>query len=284
MSTTTIITKRSRGELTKRGYPVKAGAVILQNQHLEISTGYARPWPSTAALGLISGGIATESVDNSAGSNGDQWVEAECGEFLFPINDFVATSVGELAFGVDEETGSISNAAGTLSPMGRVTGVTLAADTRVLLGEHPGAWIEVGDLDDGIHKAPIKIVKTIGEADLTAAALTQVINLGGVLPAGARLVSWDMGEGTFTAFSGGGASAVTAKLGTSADDDALCTATSIFTGATGFPKQGTAGVLGYRAAPLGSAQLQVTFGSDVNVSALTAGSIVITIIVDFAGT
>jgi len=53
MSTTKILSMRARGEQTKRGYPVKASTAILQNQHIEVSTGYARPWPSTAALGLV---------------------------------------------------------------------------------------------------------------------------------------------------------------------------------------------------------------------------------------
>jgi hypothetical protein len=284
MSTSKILSMRTRGTTTKRGFPVKAGAAILQNQHLEISTGYARPWPSTPALGLISGGVSLESQDNSAGVNGDLWVEAECGEFLFPLGAFVASSVGEMAYGVDEASAQPTNAVGTLSPIGRVTGVTLTTDARVLMGEVPGAWICVGDLDDAVHKFPIRIVKTVTEADLAAAATSQVITLGGVLPAGARLLAWSIGEGTLTLFSGGGATSATVALGTGSSGTAICTATSIFTGASGFPKMGTAGASGFRGAPLGGAQLQATFGSDVNVAALTAGTVDITILVDFPGT
>lgn len=281
MSTTLIIAGRFRGPRVKRGFPVKASTKILQNQHVDISTGYARPWPSTAALGLVSGGIACESQDNTSGANGDLWVECEAGEFLFPINDFASSKPGDLAFGSDEATCSASNSAGTLSPAGRVTEVVITSDSRVAMGEVPGAWIEVGDAK--IAKAPFKIVKTIAEADLTAAALSEALAIGGVLPSGARLVGWSLGEGTLTLFSGGGATAATVKLGTAGDDDAICTATSIFTGATGFPKTGTAGVLGFRGAPLGGEQVKATFTSDVNVATLTAGSIIITLFFDFAG-
>ena len=58
MSTTTIVALRKRGNQIKRGWPVKASTKILANQLLDVSTGYARPWPSTAALGLVPGGIS----------------------------------------------------------------------------------------------------------------------------------------------------------------------------------------------------------------------------------
>lgn len=285
MSTTQIIEMRSRGALKKRGYPVKAATKILQNQHIEVSTGVARPWPATPGLGYVSGGIAAESADNTNGGGGDLWVEAEAGEFLFPLDDFTASEAGDLAFGVDEESCSSSNDAGTLSACGRVVEVVLTSDPRVLMGERSGVWVRVGDPADAVHKLPIKIVKTIAHGDLDAAATTQSIDLGSVLPAGARLLFADAGEGTFTAFSGGAVSACTIKLGTSDDDDAIATATDVFTGATGFPKTGTAGALGFRGAPLGGKQLQAKFTTtDDNVVNLSAGTIDITIEVDFPGT
>jgi hypothetical protein len=280
VSTTQVIALRKRGNQVKRGYPVAAATKILQHQLLDISTGYARPWPSVAALGLIPGGYAIESQDNTLGSAGDLWVEAECGEHLLPINDFTTSKPGDLAFGTNEETASSSNASGTLAPIGRVTEVVLAADPRVIMGEVSGVWVDVGDAS--IKRTPISIVKTITHADLTAAATTESESLGGVLPTGAKLRSVSMTLNTD--FSGGGVGSATMQLGiVGGDTDAVRTAEDVFTTAANIPITGTAGVLGYAGADLGGQQLGALFTVDTTTAALTAGSVTITIVVDFPG-
>ncbi len=117
-----------------------------------------------------------------------------------------------------------------------------------------------------------KISTTIGHADLTAAATSEVVNLGDALPTGAYVVGRTIALAT--AFSGGGAGAVSVDIG-GTDADAIVDGESIFTGAT-TAKAGTSGINPFGA--LGGQQLTATFISDVNVSLLTAGAVTIDIL------
>lgn len=118
--------------------------------------------------------------------------------------------------------------------------------------------------------SPRRKVVTIGHADLTAAALTQEIPIDD-LPAGAQVTGWDNSD--ITAFSGGGAGAVTMSIGPSAAPTSIMAATSVFTGVA-TATRGTAGVRpnAYYAA---ATSIVAKFTADVNVALLTAGSITI---------
>lgn len=118
-----------------------------------------------------------------------------------------------------------------------------------------------------------KLSLTVGHADLIAAATSQVINIGSAaLPSGAFIVGRTIALAT--AFSGGGAGAVSVDIG-GTDADAIVDGESIFTGAT-TAKAGTSGINPFGA--LGGQQLTATFISDVNVADLTAGSVTITVL------
>lgn len=113
---------------------------------------------------------------------------------------------------------------------------------------------------------------TVGHADLTAAATSEAINIGTALPANARI--WGREIRLATAFSGGGAGAVSVDIG-GTDADAVVDGESVFTGAT-TAKAGTSGINPF--GKLGGQQLTATFISDVNVADLTAGSVVIDVL------
>lgn len=118
-----------------------------------------------------------------------------------------------------------------------------------------------------------KITTTIGHADLTAAATSQVINLGSALPTGAFVVGRTIALAT--AFSGGSVSACVVDIG-GTDADAIVDGESIFTGAT-TAKAGTSGINPFGA--LGGQQLTATIvATDDNVVNLTAGAMTITIL------
>lgn len=118
-----------------------------------------------------------------------------------------------------------------------------------------------------------KVTLTVGHADLTAAATSQVINIGSAaLPSGAYVVGRTITLAT--AFSGGGSSAASVDIG-GTDADCIVDGESIFTGAT-TAKAGTSGIDPFGA--LGGQQLTATFISDVNVALLDAGSATITVL------
>lgn len=118
-----------------------------------------------------------------------------------------------------------------------------------------------------------KVSLTVGHADLTAAATSQVVNIGSAaLPSGAYIVGRTIALAT--AFSGGGAGAVSVDIG-GTDADAIVDGESLFTGAT-TAKAGTSGINPNGA--LGGQQITATFISDVNVVLLTAGSVTIDVL------
>ena len=112
---------------------------------------------------------------------------------------------------------------------------------------------------------------TIGHADLTAAALTQTIDLGQT-SAHARVES--VRVYLPTAFSGGGATAVSIEVGDAGDPDRYIASQSVYTGAATVTDYAP-----FKAAGGGitATTIQVKFTSDVNVQALTAGSVVVTL-------
>lgn len=74
-----------------------------------------------------------------------------------------------------------------------------------------------------------KLTKTIGHADLTAAAAEQTINFDAALPANAFVFG---GTAVLnTNFTGGAITAATVEIGGPSDLDGVCTAMNIFSGA-----------------------------------------------------
>lgn len=113
--------------------------------------------------------------------------------------------------------------------------------------------------------------KTISTDDLTAGAVTEAIALTGFPTNVFTLAAWVELD---TEFSGGGSSSCTVQVGDAGDPDELMTATDVFTGAGAGQKSAAGtlhGALTFEAAYAPEALVT----SDVNVSLLTAGSMVI---------
>lgn len=165
-------------------------------------------------------------------------------------------------YSVDDQTVSLTDGAGTRAFCGVFGGFSANSKPLVWIGVDPYG------LMSHVWKIPI----VVGHALLTEADGAQTIDIGPALPGPCRLVGYSIDS--LTAFSGGTASAVTAAIGVGADVDAIMAATDVYTGATA-PKAGTAGVLGYRYAPLALAdQINVTFAANDDVLDLTAGAFV----------
>lgn len=114
------------------------------------------------------------------------------------------------------------------------------------------------------------------EAELTTVGLSQVVNLGAVLPANAQVLGATIALAT--PFTGGGAGAVSIDIGTSGDDDAIVSTADAFAAAVdGMISDMPAGIAPFKIFTGAGAQLIATFTGDVNVSTLTAGAATITV-------
>ncbi len=121
---------------------------------------------------------------------------------------------------------------------------------------------------------------TVGHADLTAAALTQAINVGAVLPVGTRWLAFAVRVPT--PFAGGTVATLTCQIGWSGSVAAVMTAAGILTGT---PDIGTgwsvvnSGTPALASDATAGKQLIATFTSTVdNLVNLTAGSIEIKVL------
>ncbi|WP_336142451.1 hypothetical protein [Acinetobacter sp. 102] len=116
------------------GVPVKAGAAIVAGFAAAVdATGYAVPVTVNADLTYL--GRYEDSVDNTAGSNGDVYVlvRNDCAfQFANSTSDPVTqASFGKPCFLQDGQTVAETDAGGTLSPAGRVVGI-----------DENGVWVE----------------------------------------------------------------------------------------------------------------------------------------------
>lgn len=219
-----------------------------------------------ATTGLRVMGVARADADNTSGAAGALTVDAEPGTFRFVNGDSITKAdVGCLAYLMDNQT--VAKGSGTGATAGRpIAGKIVQVDAA-------GVRVYVGP---DAHPGIIERVLRIQHSDLEVAALTGAINLGAILPARARLIGREVQLATL--FSGGAVSACTVQIGDAGDPDSIMTATDIFTGASGFPKAGTGGVLGGagHAADFGGVQLQALFTVvGANLTALTAGDLTI---------
>lgn len=113
-----------------RGYPVKAAIALAMSEPLVLDAGYG-----TNVLGAgTCVGLTTMAVDNSAGANGELWVEVQVGEHKFVNSgDITVADVGEPAYLVDGDSVSIDSATDTRSLAGTITQV-----------DADGVWVKVG--------------------------------------------------------------------------------------------------------------------------------------------
>jgi len=117
------------------GYPVKASVKPIQGGIAVLNGGYAAP--GTAATGLIAIGRFDETVDNSAGSNGDASVRVKRGTFKFgnsAAGDLIAQAdVGADCYIVDDQTVAKTSGTNTRSVAGKI--IAVDAD---------GVWVKIG--------------------------------------------------------------------------------------------------------------------------------------------
>ena len=77
---------------------IYAGGIVMIN-----SAGYAMPAAAASAnAGCV--GVATETVDNSGGAAGDEYVKVQEGWFLFAATTIAQTSVNLPVFAEDDQT------------------------------------------------------------------------------------------------------------------------------------------------------------------------------------
>lgn len=117
------------------GYPVKASVKPIQGGIAVLSAGYAAP--GTTATGLIAVGRFEETVDNTAGANGDVSVQIKRGTFKFgnsSAGDLIAQAdVGADCYIVDDQTVAKTSATNTRSVAGKI--IAVDAD---------GVWVKIG--------------------------------------------------------------------------------------------------------------------------------------------
>ncbi len=132
-----LITARNTPERTGDvfGMPVKAAVKPIQGGIAVLNAGYAAP--GTVATTLIALGRFEETVDNSAGANGDLSVKIKRGIFKFgnsAAGDLIAQAdVGADCYIVDDQTVAKTNGTATRSRAGKIVAV-----------DSDGVWVQIG--------------------------------------------------------------------------------------------------------------------------------------------
>lgn len=114
--------------------PVAAGAKIHHGALVVMDAGFAKP--AATAVGLVTLGIAEESVDNTGGAAGAKRVLVKRGCFLFAnlAGDAITEAdIGKDAYVVDDQTVAKTSATNTRS----IAGTVIDLDAI-------GVWIRVG--------------------------------------------------------------------------------------------------------------------------------------------
>lgn len=124
---------------TRQGRPVKAGVKIFPGAGVVLNGGYAAP--ATAALGLISVGVADpgdgQPVDNTGGGNGAVFCNIVPGVFRFnnsAAGDAIAQAdVGKDCYWVDDQTVAKTDGGGTRSRAGKIHDLNADGTVQVQL-------------------------------------------------------------------------------------------------------------------------------------------------------
>ncbi|UVK45362.1 hypothetical protein BPNPMPFG_000892 [Mesorhizobium sp. AR07] len=103
--------------------PVK-GATKIYAGGLTAIDGSGRAVPMTTAVGLVGLGRAEQSVDNSAGADGDKNVRVGRGIYQFAnssAGDLITRNdIGATCHGIDDQTVAKTNGTNTRSPAGKI--------------------------------------------------------------------------------------------------------------------------------------------------------------------
>lgn len=117
-----------------RAYPVKGAKKIYKGSLVVLSGGYAEP--GATATGLVAVGRAKETVDNSAGADGDLTVSVEEGVFKWAnlgADAAAQANVGADVYVTDDQTVSKTDGSSTKSRAGILVQV-----------DSDGVWVQTG--------------------------------------------------------------------------------------------------------------------------------------------
>ena len=94
---------KSKNLGAKKRYPCAVDIIYAGGMVMIDSAGYANPaLVQGTNVGVV--GVATETVDNSGGSAGDEYVVVQEGWFLFAGTSLAQTSVGLPVYAEDDQT------------------------------------------------------------------------------------------------------------------------------------------------------------------------------------
>lgn len=195
--------------------------------------------------------VTQTTIPNSFGKGG-----ANIGDGS-PVLSAVLQEIQTNLAGLDSGQAAAVAAAGTATTQANAAAASAAA---------------VAASNTGIVKRTVTITQAADLAGLDAGVKSFAKNIGAILPANARYVSHELRVPA--ALSGGSVATGTLSVGVTGTATAIATATSVVS-SSGFPKQGTAGVKGYSMASLDGLQLIATVATDVDLNALTGGSLAV---------
>jgi hypothetical protein len=246
-------------------FPMKAATKVLKGTLVCLDAGFAKA--ATLATDLICEGRAKKTVDNTAGDDGDLFVEVEQGVFKWENDgDITDAEVGTDCYMTDNQTVQADG-----------TGASRAG--VVVKVEDDGVWVYtvVGPTAQSVLTVAKKTV-TLTHGAITAAPDTDgtkfSVNVGTALPTNAVVIAHEVD--VVTLFSGGGSSSATLDVG-GTTDDAIVSNMDVFTGAaTGklSPRTGT-----HAQGKFSGQQLVCTLDADnaTKTSEFTAGEVTITV-------
>lgn len=198
----------------------------------------------------------------------------QAGTSIAAVNGVTMPAGGALTVGTvlrATAAGTAAYGAVDLANASAVTGVLPGANQALAISGGTQGAVSGTDKAylDALYAARKRIATVnIRNTNLTAAATSQTFNLDSALPANARI------EGVAiklaTPGSGGGATSVSAKIGSAGDDDAIVATADLFAAAI----DGQCSAFSFGIAPNrhfgSSTQLTVTITSDVNVNTVSA--------------
>lgn len=283
-------------------FPYKLAAVAVLHGEIALinASGFATYGQITT--GMIAKGVFEDSVDNSGGSAGDKSVaiqtgwDAEGGKILLPMKNASGgdavdqADVGRSVYVFDKNTVSGTSNGNTRVRAGKFEGFTRDGLCLVHFDGDQDAD-DIAPLQDQVDDIQVIVDASIPATkrevsvvfgDLSAGSSNGAsvsINIGAVLPANARILSYNV-ELT-TPFTGGSASAVTIDIGTSGDADAIADGVDVFAAAVdGNASSAPAGIAPFKHFTAGGAQLLAKFTPDGGhkLSELTAGACKVTVL------
>lgn len=121
-------------------YPVGVDIIYAGGMVMLNSAGYAMPAAAAATnAGVV--GVATETVDNSGGSAGDEFVKVQEGWFLFAGTTLGQTTVGLPVYAEDDQT--VDETQGANEPVAGILIEYVSASLGwVMIGPNVGPNIE----------------------------------------------------------------------------------------------------------------------------------------------